>query len=162
MFAGALRLASYSAEQAALLPVVLHLAFREDRFGPLATQYLLAAADYDAVLAYGMHNSVVCAEDVPFYARQNIDRAALARTFLGASQLDALQALCADWPSGPIDADLHAPLASRVPALLLSGGADPVTPPSFGVKRPGVSSTRSTSCCRVRATASCCNPAWIA
>lgn len=134
LFAGALRLASYSADQAALLPVSLHLAYHDERFGPLATQYLLSAADYDAVLAYGMHNSVVCTEDVPFYAREDIDRAALARTFLGTSQLDALQALCADWPTGPIDADLHAPLSSQVPALLLSGGADPVTPPSFGAE----------------------------
>ncbi len=45
-----------------------------------------------------------------------------------------MQALCTDWPTGPIDADLHAPLASRVPALLLSGGADPVTPPAFGAE----------------------------
>ena len=42
--------------------------------------------------------------------------------------------MCADWPRGPIDADLHAPLASQVQALLLSGGADPVTPPTFGAE----------------------------
>jgi pimeloyl-ACP methyl ester carboxylesterase len=29
-----------------------------------------------------------------------------------------------------VDADLHAPLESEVPALLLSGSADPVTPPA--------------------------------
>jgi pimeloyl-ACP methyl ester carboxylesterase len=29
-----------------------------------------------------------------------------------------------------VDADLHAPLHSEVPALLLSGGDDPVTPPA--------------------------------
>jgi predicted alpha/beta hydrolase family esterase len=31
-----------------------------------------------------------------------------------------------------MDADLHAPLRSNVPALLLSGENDPVTPPSYG------------------------------
>jgi pimeloyl-ACP methyl ester carboxylesterase len=31
---------------------------------------------------------------------------------------------------GPVDADLHAPLHSDVPSLLLSGEADPVTPPA--------------------------------
>jgi pimeloyl-ACP methyl ester carboxylesterase len=132
LLAGALRLASYSGDQAALLPLSLHLANDAGQYGPLATQYLLAAAGYDDLLAYGMHNSVVCSEDVPFFAKQAIDREKLAATFLGTSQLDALQALCKDWPSGPIDADLHAPLASRIPALLLSGGADPVTPPAFG------------------------------
>jgi pimeloyl-ACP methyl ester carboxylesterase len=133
LFAGALRLASYSADQAALLPLSLHLANR-GQYAPLATQYLLTASGYDSVLAYGMHNSVVCTEEVPFYDAARIDRAALEQTFLGSSQLDSLQALCADWPTGPIDNDLHAPLASKVPALLLSGGADPVTPPAFGAE----------------------------
>jgi pimeloyl-ACP methyl ester carboxylesterase len=132
LLAGALRLTSYSADQAALLPLALHLANHDGNYIPIATQYLLAAADYGGVLAYGMHNSVVCAEDVPFYADEHIDRAALKETFLGTSQLDALQTLCADWPRGPMDADLHAPLNTKVPALLLSGSADPVTPPAFG------------------------------
>jgi len=134
LLAGALRLTSYSADQAALLPLALHLANREDNYVPIATQYLLAAADYGGVLAYGMHNSVVCTEDVPFYADERIDRTALKQTFLGTSQLDALQVLCADWPTGPADKDLHALMNSKVPALLLSGSADPVTPPAFGAE----------------------------
>lgn len=132
LFAGALRLASYSADSAALLPLVLHLANDRNQFGPLATQYMLAASGYEAVLAYGMHNSVVCTEDVPFFATAGIDRGKLGDTFLGTSQLDALQAICDEWPRGPMDEDLHAPLASDVPALILSGGADPVTPAAFG------------------------------
>jgi pimeloyl-ACP methyl ester carboxylesterase len=75
-----------------------------------------------------MHNSIVCTEDVPFYTPESIDRARLARTFLGTTQVDALQSLCDGWPRGPMDADLHAPLSSNVPVLLLSGGNDPVTP----------------------------------
>ena len=130
VLAGALRLATYSSEQAALLPLALHLANRQQQLAPLASQFLLAASGYESVLAFGMHNSVVCAEDVPFFAQQV--PAGLDDTFLGRAQLDALQALCADWPRGPMDADFHAPLASQVPALLLSGTADPVTPASFG------------------------------
>lgn len=132
VLAGALRLAGYSADQAALLPLALHMANRDQQFTPLAAQFLLTAADYDAVLSYGMHNSVVCTEDVPFFREDAQDRERLATTFLGVTQLDALRALCVDWPRGPIDADFHAPLASKVPALLLSGTADPVTPVSFG------------------------------
>jgi pimeloyl-ACP methyl ester carboxylesterase len=131
-FAGALRLASYSAEQAALLPLTLHLANDRDQYAPLASQFLLAAGGYDAVLAYGMHNSVVCAEDEPFFAAQTPDHKALAETFLGSAQVQALQALCQEWPRGPMDADFHQPLASNAPALLLSGTADPVTPATFG------------------------------
>ena len=132
VLAGALRLAGYSADQAALLPLALHLANREHQFTPLAAQFLQTASDYDSVLSFGMHNSVVCTEDVPFFNEDEAERARLASTFLGVTQLDALRALCADWPRGPIDADFHAPLASDVPALLLSGTADPVTPVSFG------------------------------
>jgi pimeloyl-ACP methyl ester carboxylesterase len=134
VFASALRLASYSDQQAALLPLTLHLANRRNEFAPLAAQYLLAAASYESVLAYGMHNSVVCTEDVPFFAAQKIDRSAIGKTFLGASQIDALESLCGEWPSGEIDADFHEPLASQVPALLLSGTLDPVTPATFGAE----------------------------
>jgi pimeloyl-ACP methyl ester carboxylesterase len=125
-------LGSYTADQAALLPLTLHLANRKNQFAPLAAQFLLQASGYDAVLAYGMHNSVVCAEDVPFFSSAQVPHELLARTFLGSAQIDALQALCADWPRGPVDADFHARLDSDVPALLLSGTADPVTPASFG------------------------------
>jgi pimeloyl-ACP methyl ester carboxylesterase len=132
VLSGALRLAGYTADQAALLPLALHMANRNQQFTPLASQFLLTAEDYDAVLSYGMHNSVVCTEDVPFFKEDAQERERLAATFLGVSQLDALRALCMDWPRGPIDADFHAPLASKVPALLLSGTSDPVTPVAFG------------------------------
>ena len=79
----------------------------------------------------GMHNSVVCAEDVPFFAALPIDRAQLAATYLGTRQLDGLEAVCRVWPRGAVDEDLHAPLRSAVPALLLSGSDDPATPPAY-------------------------------
>lgn len=135
-----LRLSTYTSEQAAVLPLVLHLAQRSGNFAPLAGQFLLMLRSYGNVLAYGMHNSVVCTEDVPFYEPQRIDRAELARTFLGTTQVDALQSLCRGWPRGPMDADLHAPLNSDVPVLLLSGGNDPVTPAAYAEEaRAGLS-----------------------
>jgi pimeloyl-ACP methyl ester carboxylesterase len=54
-----------------------------------------------------------------------------SKTYQGADQLDALQEICNLWPRGtPVDADLHSPLQSEIPTLLLSGEADPVTPPA--------------------------------
>jgi pimeloyl-ACP methyl ester carboxylesterase len=123
-----LRLSTYNSEQAAVLPLMLHLAQSSGNYAPLAGQFMVMLRNYGDVLAYGMHNSVVCTEDVPFYKPQMIDRAALSRTFLGTTQVDALLSLCDGWPRGPIDADLHAPLKSDTPVLLLSGGNDPVTP----------------------------------
>jgi pimeloyl-ACP methyl ester carboxylesterase len=126
-----LRLASYTPEQAALLPLVLHDASESRDFIPLAAQFLLVNRSYGKVVASGMHNTVVCAEDVPFYDVSDIDRARLERTYLGTTQLDGLRTLCKIWPRGPIDADFHAPLRTDVPVLLLSGSADPVTPPAY-------------------------------
>ena len=129
-----LRLSIYNSEQAALLPVSLHLAQRSGNFAPLAGQFLMTLKTVDEIASYGMHNSVVCTEDVPFFNTVKIDRAKLDATFLGAVQLDALQSVCEGWPRGPLDADLHAPLHSDAPVLLLSGGNDPVTPPANGEK----------------------------
>lgn len=130
--ASVLRLASYTSEQAALLPLTLDLAHRERNFVPLAAQFLLTSRALEEIIAYGMHNTVVCTEDVPFYSIGPAERARLQRTYLGTTQIDALENLCSVWPRGPMDEDLHAPLDSAVPALLLSGGDDPVTPPEFG------------------------------
>jgi pimeloyl-ACP methyl ester carboxylesterase len=127
--ANVLRLASYTAEQAALLPLMLHSAAAAENYAPLAAQYLLVSRGYGDAVAYGMHNSVVCSEDVPFYHDESIDRAALAKTYLGVAQLDGLRSICSVWPRGPIDADFHEPLRTSVPLLLLSGSDDPVTPP---------------------------------
>lgn len=130
--AAVLRIGSYSAEYAAILPLLLHAGAAND-FGPLASQYLLVKRSVSEVLAGGMHNSVVCAEDLPFLDKNAINRLrlALATTYMGATQLDGLQAICRIWPRGPVDADLHAPLESAVPALLLAGGDDPVTSPAY-------------------------------
>jgi pimeloyl-ACP methyl ester carboxylesterase len=126
-----LRLASYTPELAALLPLDLHEAGAAADFVPLAGQFLLIDRVYGDAIAEGMNDSVVCAEDVPFYRVDAAERAALARTFLGTSQLDGLEAVCRIWPHGPVDRDFHQPLHSQVPALLLSGGNDPITPPRY-------------------------------
>jgi len=126
-----LRLGSYTAEQAALLPLLLHGATAPSaNFIPLASQFLMVNKSYGDSLAYGMHNSIVCTEDVPFWDLSKVNRAELEKTYLGTAQLDGLKSICSIWPRGPIDPDFHAELHSDVPALLLSGGDDPVTPPS--------------------------------
>ena len=50
---------------------------------------------------------------------------------MGAFQLDALEAICSVWPAGPIDDEFKVPLATDIPVLLLSGDADPITPPRY-------------------------------
>jgi pimeloyl-ACP methyl ester carboxylesterase len=65
-------------------------------------------------------------------ALAGVDRAALARTYFGTLQIDGLLAMCEGWPPGSVDADFRQPLVSSVPALVLSGEVDPVTPASNG------------------------------
>jgi pimeloyl-ACP methyl ester carboxylesterase len=127
MLGAALRFLSYSTSQASLLPALIHQA-AGGVLAPMAAQAIMTARQVGDQLASGMQNSVVCSEDVPFFGAA--DRAAMQRTYQGADQLDALQEICKLWPSVQADADLHTPLHSDVPTLLLSGQADPVTPPA--------------------------------
>jgi pimeloyl-ACP methyl ester carboxylesterase len=123
----ALRLLSYSSTQASLLPALIHEA-AHGKLRPLAAQSVMNMRQISDQLANGMQYSVICSEDEPYFAG-NIDRAAMAKTYQGTDMVDALREICALWPRGPVDADLHAPLHSDIPTLLLSGEADPVTPP---------------------------------
>jgi pimeloyl-ACP methyl ester carboxylesterase len=128
------RLSSYSTEQSALLPLMLDEAQTHANFTPIAGLMLQVTHSLDELIAYGMHNSVVCAEDVADYHVQAQDRDRLAQTYMGTAQLDALEAICALWPHGPVDADFHQPLESNRPVLLLSGSNDPVTPPLYAAQ----------------------------
>jgi pimeloyl-ACP methyl ester carboxylesterase len=123
-----LRFLSYGAASASLLPALIHQAALGN-LRPLAVQAIMVARQVGDQLASGMQNSVVCSEDVPFYAAAGIDRARIAETYQGTDQLDALTEICRLWPRGTADADLHSALHSAIPTLLLSGEADPVTPP---------------------------------
>jgi pimeloyl-ACP methyl ester carboxylesterase len=125
----AVRILSYAATSRALLPLLVHEA-AGGNLAPLAAQAAMIAEQFEGMLAIGMHNAVSCTEDIPFIDAATVDRAALTRSYLGTTMLDGLQAMCAVWPRGVLDEDLRAPLASSVPALLFSGSADPVTPPS--------------------------------
>ena len=82
-------------------------------------------------LALGMHNAIMCTEDAPFYDSASVDRDALEASYMGPLQLDTLAAICTVWPAGPIDEDFREPLSTDIPTLLLSGDADPITPPRY-------------------------------
>jgi pimeloyl-ACP methyl ester carboxylesterase len=130
MLNASLRFLSYSATEASLLPTLIHEA-AQGTLAPLAAQAIITARQIGDQLASGMQNSVVCSEDVPFFSAADLDRVRNSKTYQGADQLEALQEICKLWPRAmPVDADLHHPLQSDIPTLLLSGEADPVTPPA--------------------------------
>jgi len=130
MAAYAIRLLSYSQETASLVPLLLSSAARSD-LAPLAAQFLIVTARVGETMAEGMGISVVCSEDFPFFeeeviAERNRD------TYLGALQTDSLKLVCPLWPRGEVPKDFKSPAPSTAPVLLLSGEADPVTPPENG------------------------------
>ncbi len=130
MAAYAIRLLSYSQETASLVPLLLSSAARSD-LAPLAAQFLLVTSRVGETMAEGMGISVVCSEDFPFFeedkvAERNRD------TYVGALQTDSLKLVCPLWPRGDVPEDFKGPARSTAPVLLLSGEADPVTPPENG------------------------------
>lgn len=77
----------------------------------------------------GMHFSVLCAEDIVRVSRQDIAEQT-AGTFLGDYLIGGYKNVCDIWPHAKMPAEFFKPVVSDVPALLLSGKRDPVTPPS--------------------------------
>ena len=111
------------------LPRQIHQAF-EGNLEPLVQMSIERRLGIDDALAMGMLFSVTCAEDLPF-----IDDATAARetqgTILGDYRIRQQKEVCKVWPRGEIPANLHTPLRSDVPVLLIAGERDPVTPPEF-------------------------------
>jgi len=74
--------------------------------------------------AYGLTLSVICSEDVPFLDSAHV-ALALAERPLGAPLLTSIQAACAHWPRAVVSPDVHTPVVSSVPTLILTGARDP-------------------------------------
>jgi pimeloyl-ACP methyl ester carboxylesterase len=117
---------TYAPERSAFLPEIVARAAAGD-FGPLFAAAQSSVGDLSEQLTPALHYSVICTEDAPRVTpdeRRALER--LRSRALAANMLD----VCAIWPRGTPAPDATAPVKSDVPALLLSGGLDPVTPPS--------------------------------
>ncbi len=128
----AIRLFSYSPETAALLPLLIHDAQITGDFSRLAAQSMIVTEQLEGSLNMGLHNSVVCAEDVPFLTKDgrfvgNAQEEKLS--YLGEMHL-TLEEICKYWPAAKVQPEFKTPVRSDAPVLLLSGELDPVTPPA--------------------------------
>ena len=110
-----------------LLPLQLKEA-SEGRYDGLMAMAKMLDATMAGQMSFGMQLSVICSEDA-YGLKDNPDDAA---TLLGNQFADYLGAQCEVWPKGTMPADFHQPLRTNVPALLMSGEFDPVTPPRYG------------------------------
>jgi pimeloyl-ACP methyl ester carboxylesterase len=78
-------------------------------------------------LSSGMFLSVLCTEDLPY-----VDGETPAASFLQGVIVERFREVCAEWPRGELAPGYHDPVVSSIPTLVLSGDADPVTPPRWG------------------------------
>ncbi|MDE0421032.1 MAG: alpha/beta hydrolase [Gammaproteobacteria bacterium] len=127
MLIGVVRLLVYHPQTASLLPVLIDAVEGGD-YRSLATQSFLIAEGIED-LSMGLNNAVVCTEDVPFQGQVDLD--AQAATYMGTAFIEIMTGICGHWPRGVLDDDLHKPLVSDKPVLLLSGEFDPITPPRY-------------------------------
>ncbi len=130
--AEAIRYMLYRSASASSVPLYLNAA-ANGNYTPLASAAFLFRKEIVATGANGMYLSVTCAEDLPF-----VDRAASIRngenTFLGNYRLIQQSEACGLWPRSPIPNGYSDPVRSKVPALIISGQWDPVTPSTAGDK----------------------------
>lgn len=81
-------------------------------------------------LAEGLYLSMTCAEDIPFIdtaaARQSYEH-----TYFGDYRMSQQINAASHWPQGSLPPGYNDPFTSDVPALIISGYYDPITPPSF-------------------------------
>jgi hypothetical protein len=122
---------TYSPTAAALLPLLIHQAAAGD-FAPMAQTARLYAS-FMTSTADGFYQSVTCAEDVAFIRDEEV-AAAVAGTMLGDFRIRQQKAACEGWPTRDLGPEILKPVVSDVPALLISGERDPVTPRSNGEK----------------------------
>ena len=125
--AGVIRLYAYVPTLAAMLPFSLAEA-AAGRPQRLMAQASMMESLVGEQLDLGLQLAVACTEDAPLLERLPPGR----ETLLGEDFVGAMVAQCSVWPRGRMPPDFHAPLVSSVPALLLSGELDPVTPPRYG------------------------------
>lgn len=112
----------------AALPAAIDAAASNGRFEGLLGLAGAVGTRKGMRVAMGMHFSVVCAEDVPRLAATTDKPGA----DFGSTDASFYAQACQNWPKGAVPPAFYAVGASRSPVMVLSGGADPATPPRHG------------------------------
>jgi pimeloyl-ACP methyl ester carboxylesterase len=124
----AVRMPLYQPALAAALPAAIHAAAADGNFAGLFGLTTAFGSNPSMRLAMGMHFSVICAEDVPRIAQAKDAPGADFR----AQDAEMYSRVCKTWPRGDVPAAFYAIPPAPSPVLVMSGGADPATPPRHG------------------------------
>lgn len=124
----AVRMPLYQPTLASALPAAIQAAARDGNFAGLFGLSSAFGNSPAMRLAMGMHYAVVCAEDAPRIAGSGDAPGADFRT----ASAEQYAQVCKTWPRGAVAPEFYRVPPAPSPVLLLSGGADPATPPRHG------------------------------
>ena len=116
---------------AAGLPAAIHAAASGRYEGLAGLGGALGGGKKGGRLADGMHFSVVCSEDVPRLGGTADNKPGAD---FGGVDAAMYQQVCKTWPRGDVPEAFYKLKAAPSPVLVLSGGADPATPPRHGAR----------------------------
>ena len=128
IFAENIRNWMYGRDQASKIPLIVHEAAKRN-FEPFLKQAVKPSIT--DLIADGMYLCVSCAEDVPFIDVAEAEKLNAGNPF-GSYRVFQQTRACSLWPRATVPPDYREPVRSNVPALIISGNLDPVTPPQRG------------------------------
>lgn len=126
----------YSTELVAHLPEIIAAA-DDGEFGTVGLLLGALSAQLDLV-SVAQQLAVQCQEEVPFGSQEEVTAAAADHPlvegfFEGAPTLGSgVFDVCASWDAGEPGEGANDPVSSKIPALVLAGDLDPITPPRWG------------------------------
>ncbi len=132
-FARMLRMALYSRELAPLIPLMIQKSEAGD-YQLFLSIALLASGGMEDQISELMHLAVLCNEDMPLLKRMQAqgELPSENKAILAADSLLFMERSCALMPKAALDDGYYDEIVSDVPTLILSGVADPATPPYWG------------------------------
>jgi pimeloyl-ACP methyl ester carboxylesterase len=126
-FADAVRVMMY--HDAGEVPGLVEQAVTGD-FTPFAEAGLRANRSIYSSGRLGLHYCITCNEFVSRIRPEEVEPAARG-SFLGSWRVKAQMAACKGWPKTDLPADYFEPFRLETPAVLVSGGTDPVSFPNW-------------------------------
>lgn len=130
VISGIVRTMLYSRAAAPILPLAIHNAAS----GDFSTLFSISAVGMDNMgdsISSGMQFAVLCAEDFHLSQQEKTNIEPFTRR-LHLPPSSALKDICNLYPKSQLPAEYFSFANTKVPALVLSGKLDPVTPPVWG------------------------------
>lgn len=127
-FVERIRLAMYSTESQALVPLIIHRVYVND-YLPFEKAAMLLSPGAD--VSRGVYFTITCSEGVPFISDSDVVNETRG-TYVGAERVTRHIKACQEWPKGEIAPSYIEPVKSDVPVLMISGEVDGSSPIWFG------------------------------